>query len=99
MPMRPGVVVFGAPGWLAPPLMPVVLVAGGAAALGLGICVTGAPVTPSVPAPWADANVVEARRVATRTAERPNRDCMDSSISDDGGKPTALFAVPPRTAW
>jgi hypothetical protein len=62
--------------------MPVVLVAGGGETFGLGICVTGAPVIPSVPALWAEANVVEARSEAKMMAERPNRDCMDSSIID-----------------
>jgi hypothetical protein len=75
-----------------------VLVAGGGEALGLGICVTGAPVTPSVPAPWAKANVVEARRLAAMTAERPNFDCMDGSIFDDDGQRSAVFLVPRCTA-
>jgi hypothetical protein len=80
--------------------MPVVeCVEGGDEALGLGICVTGAPVTPSVPAPWAEANAVEASSEATTIAERPNRDCMGSSIVDDDGQPPVLFDVPDRTAW
>ncbi|MGM4992103.1 hypothetical protein [Tardiphaga sp. 841_E9_N1_2] len=81
--------------------MPVVeCVEGGDVALGLGICVTGAPVTPSVPAPWAEANVVGANKSeAAMMAEKPNRDCMGGSIVDDDGQPPVLFDVPDRTAW
>jgi hypothetical protein len=53
-----------------------------------------------VPAPWAEANVVGANKSeAAMMAEKPNRDCMGSSIVDDDGQPPVLFDVPDRTSW
>lgn len=82
--MRPGVVELGAPAWLAPPPMPLV-VAGAGAATG-GAVAGEAPGLMIEPAPdCAEAIADEDKTAIAASAARRTRDFMKGSIVDFDG--------------
>ena len=98
VPMRPGVVELGAPGWLIP-AEPVVAGAGGAGDTPGLIMTPEGPTCPPLALVCAEAMVVAAIRDTATSAARVVRVCIKASIDGSGEQPSMLPRVPRRTTW